>query len=90
MTKLYKNKRCVYCSKAKAETADHVVAREFFMPSLRANIPKVPSCTSCNNNKSVLEHYLTALLPFGGRHRAAHENLVSMVPRRLMRNKKLH
>lgn len=85
-SKKYRDKPCVYCSSRPAVTADHVFAREFFLPSIRANLPKVPSCKQCNNEKSTLEHYLTALLPFGGRHSDAHENLATMVPRRLAKN----
>jgi len=71
-------------------TGDHVFAREFFLPNERENLPKVPSCSRCNNEKSALEHYLTSILPFGGRHNSATENLSTMVPKRLERNKKLH
>jgi hypothetical protein len=39
--------------------------------------------------KSKLELYLATVLPFGGRHPDALENLVSMVPKRLGRNAKL-
>ena len=55
----------------------------------RGNLPKVPACDACNNLKSELEHYLTATLPFGGRHAGASENL-DMVKPRLARNVKLH
>ena len=60
------------------------------MVSARSNLPQAPICESCNNEKSKLEHYLTAVLPFGGRHVDASENLASMVPKRLGKNVRLH
>jgi hypothetical protein len=89
MSKKYKNKVCVYCAENMATTGDHVFAREFFLLNERDNLPKVPSCAGCNNEKSNLEHYLTAILPFGGRHESAKENLSIMVPGRLAKNRKL-
>lgn len=90
MSKKYKNKICVYCAETLATTGDHVFAREFFLPNERDNLPKIPACAKCNNEKANLEHYLTAILPFGGRHEGAKENLSTMVPKRLARNRKLH
>ena len=84
------NKVCVYCATRPATTADHVFAREFFLVKRRANLPKVPACQSCNKAKSDLEHYLTTILPFGGRHADAAVNLQDMVPRRLAKNQALH
>jgi hypothetical protein len=55
----------------------------------REGIPKVPACKACNNAKSQLEHYLTAVLPFGGRHEDAGRALSQMVPPRLAKNAKL-
>ncbi len=37
-----------------------------------------------------MEHYLTAMLPFGAKHVDAAINLETMVPPRLAKNKKLH
>jgi hypothetical protein len=90
VSKKFKGQRCAYCSKREAVTGDHIYAREFFLPSARANLPKAPICAECNHEKSKLEHYLTAVLPFGGRHADASENLASMVPKRLGKNAKLH
>lgn len=87
--KRYQNKVCVYCSQRPSVTGDHVFAREFFLPEVRDYLPQVPTCDVCNNEKSKLEHYLTALLPFGARHAHANENLVSLVPRRLAKNLRL-
>lgn len=91
MSKKYKNKTCVYCTNVNSsQTGDHILAREFFLENQRDNLPKVPACNDCNNEKSELEHYLTAILPFSGRHADSKENLVRMVPPRLEKNKKLH
>lgn len=89
MSKKHKGAICVYCADATSTTADHVFAREFFLPEHRANLPKVPACSACNQAKSRVEHYLTAILPFGGRHAAATKSLQELVPKRLARNEKL-
>jgi hypothetical protein len=89
MTKRHVGKICVYCGTAPAATMDHVFAREFFPVERRANLPKVPACRSCNGTKSRLEHYLTAVLPFGGMHQDALVALDQMVPPRLKKNAKL-
>jgi hypothetical protein len=90
MSKRFKGKTCVYCAmEGASEAGDHVFAREFFSPSQRSGIPQVPACRKCNQAKSVVEHYLTALLPFGGRHADAASNLATLVPNRLANNEKL-
>jgi hypothetical protein len=90
MSKKYKNKTCVYCMAANSsEDGDHVVSREFFLPEKRAGLPKVPACKACNNAKARLEHYLTAVMPFGGRHADSSRNLSTLVPPRLAKNTKL-
>lgn len=89
MSKKYKGKLCVYCCSAQATSADHVFAREFFLISHRSNLPQVPACDHCNCKKASLEHYLTAVLPFGGKHAAALETLRDLVPKRLEKNKRL-
>jgi hypothetical protein len=90
MSKKFKGKTCVYCGKPKSSTeADHVFAKEFFLPSRRNNLPKVPTCRQCNKEKSILEHYLTAVLPFGGTHKDARNNLETIVPPRLSKNRQL-
>lgn len=90
MSKKYKGKICVYCAVAGAsDTADHVVCREFFPEDERGNLPKVPSCAKCNSEKSRLEHYLTAVLPFGGRQPSASAILADLVPKRLSNNERL-
>lgn len=90
MSKKYKGKTCVYCSTPESSgTGDHVIAREFFLPERRSNLPIVPTCQACNNVKSELEHYVTATLPFGGRHNDAAVNLKTKVPARLAKNRPL-
>ncbi|MGJ0486019.1 MAG: HNH endonuclease [Methylomicrobium sp.] len=89
-SKKYKNKICVYCRESIASTADHVFPREIFQEHQRGNLPKVPACKSCNNEKSRLEHYLLSVLPFGATHGNAHQALSVDVIRRLERNRKLH
>ena len=90
MSKRFKDKTCIYClTNPSIRSGDHVFAREFFLEARRANLPKVPACDNCNNDKSSLEHYLTAVLPFGGRHRDALVNLRTMVPDRLGNNARL-
>src|SRR5688500_6540735 len=67
-----RDKVCVYCATKPAENEDHVFARQFFLESRRANLPKVPACLACNNEKSKLELYLVSVLPFGGLNIDAH------------------
>ena len=66
MSKKYKGKLCAYCTNKAAEAGDHVFSREFFLVEDRDDLPQAPICDSCNNAKSKLEHYLTAVLPFTG------------------------
>lgn len=91
MSKRFRGKLCIYClNKLSTNTGDHVFARKFFPKSERADLPKVPACESCGNEKSQAEHYLTTVLPFGARHDSALANLKDMVPDRLRKNAKLH
>lgn len=85
----FKGKPCVYCMEGISSTADHVFPREIFEIADRDNIPKVPACERCNNEKSQLEHYLLSVLPFGGVHRNAEKSLSVDAERRLSRNNKL-
>jgi hypothetical protein len=73
-----------------SSTGDHVIPRRFVPEHLRANLPQVPACLTCNNAKSADEHYLATVLPFGGNHPAASAMLERDVPRRLQKNKRLH
>jgi hypothetical protein len=91
VSKKFKNKTSAYCGvEGASETADHVLAREFVEISLRHEIPVVPSCNTCNQEKSVLEHYATTVLPFGGRHPNSSNRLNEDVPKRLKGNLRLH
>lgn len=74
-SKKYRGKVCVYCRTNKSSTADHIFPREFFQIDKRADLPKVPACQKCNNEKSKLEHYLAAILPFGATHSDAKKEL---------------
>jgi hypothetical protein len=56
----------------------------------RNNLPQAPACDACNGKKSAVEHYLTTVLPFAGRHSQALDNLKSGVPKRLRKNQKLN
>jgi hypothetical protein len=89
-SKKYKNKLRVYCRRRQSATADHVFPRELFHIEQRNQIPKVPSCEQCNNEKSRLEHYLTAVLPFGATHSDAKRALSVDAAKRLNNNHKLH
>lgn len=90
MNNKYKGKPCAYCVVTPAVTGDHIFARKFFLEHRRADLPQVPVCDKCNREKAKLEHYLTAILPFGGQHSDALTNLETMVPKRLAKNVKLH
>lgn len=88
MSKLFKGKTCAYCAvPGISDTGDHVLARGFVAVEHRGAIPKVPACAACNGKKAALEAYLTAVLPFAGRHGDAIDN---NVPKRLEKNQKLH
>lgn len=89
-SKKFRDKLCVYCRDKNSTTADHVFPREFFQISERDLLPKVPSCSECNNKKSQIEHYLTAVLPFGATHPNAKKALSVDTAKRLSKNKKLH
>ncbi len=89
-SKKYRGKTCAYCAVPNSSTtADHVIARGFFLENQRGNLPQVPACALCNGEKSELEHYLMTVLPFGGRHLDASANLAEQVPRRLAKNSAL-
>ncbi len=80
---------CTYCATAEGQTRDHVIARGFFPKDQREGIPCVPACQSCNNQKSLLEHQFTSVLPFGATHAGAAELLSTLLPGRLEKNLKL-
>lgn len=89
MSKKYRGKTCAYCATPGSSTGpDHVLAREFCLKSKRANLPQVPACDACNHEKSELEHYVTAVAPFGARHADSRESM-SPLAGRLANNRKL-
>lgn len=91
MTKRFRGETCVYCAREQtATTGDHVFARQFLLSEDRVDLPKVAACQGCNNDKSKLEHYLTTVLPFGGRLATSSRVLNEMVPGRLAKNARLH
>jgi hypothetical protein len=86
MSKKCKNKLCVYCCLATSTTRDHIFSKKFFLETRRKDLPMAPACSSCNSQKSKLEHYLTAVLPFGALHADAEVNLKTMTQNRLDKN----
>lgn len=90
MSKKFLGKLCAYCHiRESTRQGDHIFARKFFLERDRQDLPKVPACDQCNNEKSLIEHYLAGVLPFGGLHDVSEENLVTLVPARLEKNRKL-
>jgi hypothetical protein len=89
VSKKYRGKPCVYCTISPSTTADHIICRSFFLEKRRIDLPKAPSCQQCNGRKSHLEHYLAAVLPFGGTHPDATVNLQTMATKRLQKNVRL-
>lgn len=92
MSKQYKDKTCVYCTKPRrSSTRDHVIARGFFplVDRDKIKLPIVPSCNECNNEKSNLETYLTSILPFGANPSEFGAELAQRATERLQKNNKL-
>lgn len=89
MLKEHRGKVCAYCAAQDGITSDHVFARGFLPPDKREGLPTVPACQRCNGEKAKLEHYLTAVLPFGGLNADARVVLEKMVPGRLEKNQRL-
>lgn len=89
-SKKFSGELCVYCNRSPAVEPDHVFARGFFLVNQRGNLPQAPACRKCNTEKSRVEHHLTALLPFAGRHADALANLQTTVMKRLANNARLH
>lgn len=90
MSKKYTGKTCAYCAlPGVSSTRDHVLAREFFLKKDRHHLPIVPACRKCNGEKSSLETYILAVLPFGSRHEDARAYAELNLERRLLRNRAL-
>ena len=86
---------CVYCNSAftknEKKTDDHLIARGFFLKesNYRDNLPKIPSCKSCNTKKSSLEDDLITVFAFGNPHPGGLEFLKNHTSRSLQKNLKL-
>lgn len=80
---------CVYCCVQPSTSDDHVFARKFFLEANRSNLLQVPACDSCNGAKGELESELMLILPFGGRHTDASENLARLGAARIAKNKRV-
>jgi hypothetical protein len=89
MRKNLRDYPCVYCSDRPGATEDHVFARAFLPTDQRDNLPKVPACQPCNNEKSALESYLSTVLLFGSRTQNATAMLEGIGARRLDQNARL-
>lgn len=92
-SKRYKGKDCAYCGKpGSSSTNDHVVAQSFFLDDERAtglDLPQVPACSSCNNEKSRLENYVVSAVLIGSRHPESQRYRSEKIVPRLIRNRKL-
>jgi hypothetical protein len=80
---------CVYCNDAPSETSDHALGRKFFLEERRGDLPQVPACFNCNNEKAKHEAYLMTVLPFGAKNVDSGRILSELVPPRLEKNAKL-
>ena len=65
MRRDFRDKLCVYCGSARAETDDHIFSAKLFLEKDRGHLPEAPACRACNGKKSIWEHYLASVLPFG-------------------------
>jgi len=90
MNKKFRGKKCAYCGiHESTNEGDYVIARKFIPVGKRRYLPRVPSCKKCNNDKSKLETYAAAILPFGSNALFAKDMLAEGVPPRLDKNLKL-
>jgi hypothetical protein len=60
---------CVYCAVAAGSTKDHLIARKYVPISDRVGMPIVPSCKTCNEEKSRLEQQVYPRLVWGRQNR---------------------
>lgn len=83
---------CAYCGQPGADEWDHVIARQFFPPdqTYRGNLPKVPSCGTCNRRKQRVEDGPAVLFQFGDGGDASGHVLTKRVPRTLAKNARLY
>lgn len=82
---------CAYCDVSSATEEDHVFARQLFPPDnrWRGNLPKVPSCSSCNRGKQRLEDYVGVLFQLSADTEASRRVLGQRVRRTLRKNRRL-
>jgi hypothetical protein len=86
-SKKFKGKTCAYCCREGSSAAkEHVIAREFVLERYRDHLPTVPACEACNTEKSALETYALAVLPFGSVLSHSEEYLRKNMERRLTRH----
>jgi len=88
MNKAHRKGACAYCGSDSNLTADHVIARSFFIEEHRGNLPIVSSCNTCNNEKSKLEHILVTILQFGSKAQPSAQ-IIQSTYRRLEKNRAL-
>jgi hypothetical protein len=86
-SKKFKGKTCAYCRReGSSAVKEHVIAREFVLERYRDRLPTVPACEVCNTEKSALETYALAVLPFGSVLPRSEEYLRKNIERRLTRH----
>jgi hypothetical protein len=86
-SKKFKGKTCAYCCReGSSAVREHVIAREFVLERYRDHLPTVPACEACNTQKSALETYALAVLPFGSVLPHSEEYLRKNMERRLTRH----
>jgi hypothetical protein len=78
--------------RAPGDESDHVIARQFFPPDerWRGNLPQIPCCRPCNQEKSKVENIVGVIMQFGDASAGARKVLVDRVPRTLARNRPLY
>ena len=86
-SKKFKGKTCAYCCREGSSAArEHVIAHKYVLERYRDHLPTVPACEACNTEKSALETYALAVLPFGSLLPHSEEYLRKNMERRLTRH----
>jgi hypothetical protein len=87
--KAFHQKTCAYCrAEGSSSTADHVIPRKAMFVKDRANLPQVPACARCNNEKSRLENYFLALVLAGSNHPDGDRYREEFIKPRLRKNRR--
>jgi hypothetical protein len=83
---------CAYCCQPGANSRDHVIAKQFFpRDQVYDDLPRVWSCTKCNNEKkNQVESSPAVFLQFGDGGETSGRVLTEEVPNRLAKNRRLH